>query len=157
MSDRRSSRPSRSPGLMSIRRKYVWALVIVVGLLGAHYLYRWFFPREESLEEAARKCLAYIESRDARSLMRYVSDWERDLLDLDEEKLQVFLNFLWERLDGFTPQGEPELDKATYIGMVSISRKYVHPDGRRSVVGCDVALSDKGPKVQGLISVLSHT
>jgi hypothetical protein len=141
---------------MSVRRKYIWALVVSVGLLSAYSLYRWLSPGEESVEEVARKCLAYIESRDARSLIRYVSDWEKDLLELDEEKLQVFLNFLWERLEGFTPQGEPKLD-TTSSGMVTILRKYAHPDGRRTAVGCDVAVSDRGPKVEGLIAVLSHT
>lgn len=136
---------------MRVRRGYLWALMVCIGLLGISLLHR-LLAREETPEEVAKKCLHYLETRNVGALLRYITDEERDLLELDEEKLEVFLNrFFWKRLEGFTPSGEVKVE-TYFTGSVEASRGYVHPDGRRSHVATMAALTEKGPRVSELIA-----
>ncbi len=137
---------------MSVRRGYVWALGFCVALLGASLLYRWLSPREDPLEEVARKCLGYLEGRNVRGLLWYLTDEEKELLDLDKEKMSLFLNeFLWRRLEGFAPQGEVKIERSGTRTAVWASRVYVHPDGRRCSFFMVVVPTEKGPRLKEFV------
>ncbi len=114
-------------------------------LLGRVLLYR-YLSYEESLEEAGRKCLHYIETGNARALFQYVSDKEKEMLDLDLAKFETFMQFIKSRLNGFSPKGEPKIIVSNELGY-HFTRVYSHPDGRTTSLFLSVRPTDRGPKL----------
>ncbi len=135
---------------MSIRRGYGICLAFCVALLGAFLLYRLLAPREETPEEVAKKCVEYFEARNARGLLRYAMDVERDLLELDEEKIRTLLDRVWESLEGFAPQGEIKVESYGDGSAVAF-RVYTHPDGRESSFRLVVHPTEKGQRSVDLV------
>lgn len=129
----------------SVRRPYKVGLVlslVLVGLVAALQILR----KEETLEEAARNCIASLESGDTRRLFRYFREDEIAIVDLNYRKLDSLLNeFVRPRLRSFVPQDAPQIQ----IGAmgVRIERMYTHRDGRHVRVALHLTETPRGPRL----------
>ncbi|MER3414234.1 MAG: hypothetical protein C4341_08390, partial [Armatimonadota bacterium] len=134
-----------------ISRPIAIAGVVVFVLFAGVVAYRLLF-RVETLEEAALKCMDALERGDAASLLRYVTEEEKQVTGLDESKLDAFLRrFYQPRMEGFKATGD-EADLLDYTQRLYLDRTYVHPDGRVVVVSVAVTATDNGPKLERLIT-----
>lgn len=134
--------------LLSARFPFKVGLMLALGALGVVVILQ-LFRREETMEEAMRNCLAYIESGNVRGVMRYLREEEIAVLDLDYRKLDSLLNgFVRVRLQGFQPQGEPEVRTGAMSGQAIIRRGYRSADGRKTGFFLIFTQTDAGPKLQ---------
>jgi hypothetical protein len=144
--------------LWSVRRPFKIAFAVAVGvgvIVGGIYGIRKTFRTEESIEEAARNCLAAVERGDTRRVMSYFREEEIALLDLDYKKLDSLLNgFVLSRLKGFKPEGDCQVTVGTMTTL--IIQTYVHPDGRAAGFVLNFVETSDGPKLwHGVLQIAS--
>lgn len=143
--------------LWSVRRPFKTALWIVLGIgviSGVLQIIQRFRP-VETIEEAARNCLEAVENGNTRHVLKYFREDEVDLLDLNFEKLDSFINgFLLPRLKGFKPEGDPTLMPGAVT--TAILRDYIHPEGRRVTIFLNFVETPDGPKMwHGTMQLIS--
>lgn len=136
------------------RRKRAWVCLAVglvaVGIAVALYL------RRPTLEQVARRGLKAVESRDANFLIRNLTRAEVSQLNLDERNLSRFLHtFVGRRLSGFVATGDPRITPFQSSQQLRADQEYVHPDGRRVVVGISTAMTPDGPRITAVIASLT--
>lgn len=136
--------------ILGMRKRYAaWAAVTAVVLLAI--LSVRLLSREETLEQAARKCMAYLDSRDFGGLLRYTRADEIQELELDEAKLSSLVDeFYLPSLRGFKPVGADRLEFLGGPAILSVQRTLAHSDGRTVVVDLSVTPTPAGPKLYNL-------
>lgn len=138
-----------------IRRSFLFVGGGLALFLAAVLLFR-YTAKEETLLHAAETCMAAVERADARTLMRYIRDEEREILALNETKLATFLtSFCQKRMQGFERIGEDERTALTGAGNLVLTRKYRHSDGREAYMMLTVMPSDHGPKLLNLVTEIT--
>lgn len=133
-------------------RKRVFALSVatIVVVVAAAYIVKHFFF-QETLHQAARRVLRAMQNFDAGTLMSYVSDEEKELANLSEDKLQRFFNeFLKPHLKGFRPVELIQSTEYKLRGGYELLQECQHPDGRRTFSNVVVMITENGIKVKSL-------
>jgi len=133
---------------MEEKKKRVIALstlILVIVVVTVFFIKHFFF--QETLDQAARRVLRAMENFDAGTLMAYMSEEEKELTNLSEDKLQRFLDeFLKPHLEGFKPVGSVRSTVFSLQGGKMLSQEYEHPDGRRTYLHVKVMITENGPK-----------
>lgn len=131
---------------MIVRKIRIWIYIGGVVLLAAIaiFLIKLLFFKE-TLLQAATRILVGIESGNARVLMRYVSEEERKLAQLNTDKLQTILDkFVLPSMEGFKRLGEPKPIPSKGHGILILYQAYQHSDGRKTERTITVAESEEG-------------
>ncbi|HWP30979.1 MAG TPA: hypothetical protein VNK96_04520 [Fimbriimonadales bacterium] len=135
------------------RRKLV--IIVLVSLLGVGGYLLWLLFSRETLLQVAEKVLLGIEKKDARLLMRYLSNEEKNLAGLNEENLQRFLNSFFNKgFQGFQRDGAPIIEISEVFHSLSLTQGYRHPDGREKSITITVAMTDEGIKAVNLTNTI---
>jgi hypothetical protein len=136
-----------SVGTRTTGKNYIYIGSAIALVLCAVFLYR-LWNREPTLLEAATRSMSLLERGDARGLLAYVREGEKEVLELDEEKLDSLLRgYFLKRLSGFHVAGPDEITKYEAVSSLGLSRPYRHDDGRELIVSVTVTPSDDGPKM----------
>jgi len=108
--------------------------LVILGAIALVYLIVWvlgLLRTPESPASVAARIEQAILAGDAETIFRYLSEEEKDVLELDEADVGRYLDeFILPMLQGFDPVGEPSANSGTDDGTVSRSQLMQHPDGR---------------------------
>lgn len=116
---------------------------VIVSCLGALSLFLWNSLRQESPEGALQTLMGGIERRDARTILRYVSNEERKVLSLTERSLQEFLDkFVGPRIQGLQRSGPPSISLDEEQRLAVCSQGYVSRTGAKPVLGLTIYEAD---------------
>lgn len=127
------------------------ALVVIVAtvLIVRNYFY------QETLKSVALKLINAVEHKDGSTLWQYMVDDEKQLLNADVRKLQMFLDrFVSVQFSGFQRTGE--IQELVFEGQRSLLliQKYRHSDGREVDLSINTVLTEDAVKAQFLIKDL---
>jgi len=136
-----------------MKRRYflIGSCISIVVAVIAFFVW-WIFLRE-TLLQAAQKLIRGVENRDARLLMGYMLEEEKELLGLNEEKLKLFLDRITaKRFQGFERYNEPTIFYSEASGILSLTQPYRRRDGREAAIMIQVAKTDEGIKAPTLFT-----
>ncbi|HWP30981.1 MAG TPA: hypothetical protein VNK96_04530 [Fimbriimonadales bacterium] len=140
--------------MINKKKVVVLSVAAIVVVVAAVLIIKHFFF-QETLDQAARRVLQAMQNFDAGTLMSYVSDEEKELANLSEDKLQRFFDeFVKPHLKGFRPVGQVEVLTFTIQGGLNMTQKYQHPDGRTTYLNSFVMITEKGIKTLNLTRFL---
>lgn len=133
-----------------IRPPYLVAFVATAIAFGFYVWSKW--PRPSPPPEViARRAMEAFEKGDYATLLRYVNDEEKEMLNLDEESFAELINrFYKPNTAGFESHGEITLPQASRTDALAM-REYMHSDGRKYEMTLLVSTDADGPKVYGLV------
>lgn len=122
------------------------AKILVLG--GVALLLAFFFwPRAETLDGASKRIINAVLDGDSKTLLAYSWGRERDLLDLNEVKLDKFLHdVVLPNYAGGKRAGSVEVITEADQGFATASQVMMMPDGRQMPLTVNVVLTGSGVK-----------
>ncbi|MEW5884808.1 MAG: hypothetical protein AB1725_11360 [Armatimonadota bacterium] len=129
------------------------AFLAVTACFGLYVWLRW--PRPSLPPDVvARRAMEAFVNGDYATLLGYVNEEEKELLNLNEESLAECVNRLYKpNTKGFKPSGEVVLHQASERDALAM-QGYTHPDGRKFQVSILVAAGERDAEVYGLVFFL---